>query len=120
MNTTSLIGRLTGDPELRVTNGGTEICKLRLAVPRRKVDGEEQPPVYVTVVPFGAQARTSADYHAKGRQVAITGRLDHQEWTADDGSKRSTLEVIASDVQFLDRPRAEEQPADAQPADEPF
>jgi single-strand DNA-binding protein len=119
MNTTSLIGRLTGDPELRVTNGGTDICNLRLAVPRRKVDGEQQPPVYVTVVAFGAQARTSADYLAKGRQVAITGRLDHQEWTADDGSKRSTLQVIASDVQFLDRPRTDDQP-DAQPAEEPF
>jgi single-strand DNA-binding protein len=120
MNTISLIGRLTRDPDHRVSPNGTDICKLRVAVPRRKTNGEEQPPIYVTVVAFGAQARTANEYLAKGRQVGITGRLDYSEWTADDGSKRSTHEVVAEDVQFLERLRAEAPPTDGQPSEEPF
>ena len=108
MNTINLIGRLTKDPEYRVTDNGTDLCKLRLAVPRRKVNGEDAGAVFITVVAFGAQARSTSEYLTKGREVGITGRLEYSEWTADDGSKRSTHEVIAEDVQFLDRPRVEE------------
>jgi single-strand DNA-binding protein len=113
MNTINLIGRLTKDPDHRVTENGTDLCKLRLAVPRRKVNGEEAGAVFITVVAFGAQARSTSEYLTKGREVGITGRLEYSEWTAADGSKRSTHEVIAEDVQFLDRPRAENQPAEA-------
>ena len=108
MNTINLIGRLTRDPEHRVTDNGRDITKFRLAVPRRKINGEDAGAVFITVAAFGAQARTASEYLTKGREVGITGRLEYSEWTTDDGSKRSTHEVIAEDVQFLDRPRVEE------------
>jgi single-strand DNA-binding protein len=108
MNTINLIGRLTRDPEHRVTENGTDLCKLRLAVPRRKVNGEDAGAVFITVVAFAGLARSTSEYLTRGREVGITGRLEYSEWTADNGSKRSTHEVIAEDVQFLDRPRLEE------------
>jgi single-strand DNA-binding protein len=108
MNTINLVGRLTRDPEHRVTDNGRDITEFRLAVARRKVNGEDPGAVFITVATFRAQARTASEYLTKGREVGVTGRLEYSEWTADDGSRRSTHEVVAEDVQFLDRPRVEE------------
>ncbi len=102
MNTIQLIGRLTKDPELHHTNGGTATTTLRLAVPRRKRDGEEQPPVYVDVVTFKAQAEAIVKHLTKGRRVAVTGRLEYREWKGQDNSPHSKHEVIADSVSFLD------------------
>jgi single-strand DNA-binding protein len=74
MNTIQLIGRPTIDPELRYTPTGMATTTLRMAVPRRKRNGEDQPPVYVDVVTYGAQAEAVAKYVTKGRRVAVTGR----------------------------------------------
>ena len=122
MNSIQLIGRLTADPELRFTNGGTATCTIRLAVPRRKKDGVEPAPVYVDVVTFGPQAEAVANYMAKGRRVAVVGRLSHQEWTDDDGDKHSRLQVLANSVDFLDRPAKGNGDANVTfaPGEEPF
>jgi single-strand DNA-binding protein len=108
MNDVSLIGRLTRDPELITTDNGTDIAKLRLAVDRRRRDDGA---VFVDVKCFEAQARACADHLAKGRQVAVTGRLERDEWQAGEGTKRSRLYVIAQRVQFLSGKAAEEQHA---------
>ncbi len=71
MNTVQLIGRLTKDPELRLTDGGTAVCTIRLAVPRRKRNGKEPPPNYIDVVTFAAHAEAIAEHMAKGRRVAV-------------------------------------------------
>ncbi|MGQ0678327.1 MAG: single-stranded DNA-binding protein [Actinomycetota bacterium] len=105
MNTVTLIGRLTQDPELRFTDGGTAVCTIRLAVPRRKRDGVEQPPVYIDVVTFGAQAEAITEHCAQGRRVGVTGRLEYQQWEDNEGAKHSKHEVVASQVDFLDKPR---------------
>jgi len=105
MNTIQLIGRLTQDPELRQTNSGMATTKLRMAVPRRKKDGEEQAPVYVDVVTFAAQAEAVAKHLTKGRRIAVTGRLEYREWEAKDGSPHSKHEVIADQVEFMDPPK---------------
>ncbi len=102
MNTIQLIGRLTQDPELRSTEGGMAKTTLRLAIPRRMKDGKEQAPVYVDVVTFAKQAEAVAKHLAKGRRVAVTGRLEYREWKAQDGSPHSRHEVIADSVSFLD------------------
>jgi single-strand DNA-binding protein len=108
MNDVSLIGRLTRDPELHTTNGGTDIVNLRVAIDRRRRgDGA----VFVDVKCFEGQARACAGHLAKGRQVAVSGRLELDEWEADDGTKRSRLYVIAQSVQFLAGKAAAEQPA---------
>jgi single-strand DNA-binding protein len=102
MNSVQLIGRLTRDPELRSTSGGKSVGNLRLAVDRRDRDAD---PVYIDVVCWNGLAETCAQYLAKGRQVGVTGRLDYREWDADDGAHRSKHEIIATDVEFLNRPK---------------
>jgi single-strand DNA-binding protein len=98
MNDVSLIGRLTREPELVTTTNGIAIANLRLALDRR---GCTNGPVFVSAKCFEVQARACAQHLAKGRQVAISGRLELDEWKAEDGSKRSQLYVIAQTVQFL-------------------
>ena len=104
MNTIQLIGRLTRDPELRYTNSGMPTTTLRLAVSRRKKDGEDQGAVYVDVVTFSKQAEAVAEHLSKGRRVAVTGRLEYREWQGQDGSPHSKHEVVADQVEFLDAP----------------
>jgi single-strand DNA-binding protein len=97
MNSVSLIGHLTRDPESVDTKNGNEICNLRLAVDRRGQDGA----IYTDVRTFGKQASVCAKHLEKGRQVAITGRLELDEWEAEGGAKRSRIYVIADRVDFL-------------------
>lgn len=124
MNTVNLIGRLTKDPELRYTANGNAVCTLRLAVTRRRHNGDDQGAVFIDVVTFGPRAEAVAEQMTKGRQVAVSGRLEHQEWKARDGSPRSRHEVIAEQVQFLGGRPAESDKADAEPDyspdEEPF
>ena len=102
MNSIQLIGRLTKDPEASETNGGTKLTKLRLAVPRRK----DQSAVFVDVTVYGAQADAVAKYTAKGRQVAVTGRLEYGEWRRD-GVLHTRHEVVANEVTFLGSPQGQ-------------
>jgi single-strand DNA-binding protein len=101
MNSINLIGRLTRDPEQRQVAGDVSVCKLRLAVPRRKKNGEDQGAVFVDVTAFGKQADLCAEYLERGRQVAVSGRLEYSEYKDADGNPRSRHEVIADNVQFL-------------------
>ncbi len=110
MNNVSLIGRLTRDPELVTTQGGTEICNVRIAVDRRGQDGA----VYTDVKCFGKQALAVAEHKRKGDQVAVSGRLELDRWEAQDGSNRSRLYVVANRVEFLRNKRRDE--ADDEPA----
>jgi single-strand DNA-binding protein len=80
---------------------------MRLAVPR----GPDDQPVYIDTVAFARLADTCAAQLAKGHQIAVSGRLDYVEWTADDGSKRSKHEIIASRVDFLARPAGDPRPS---------
>ncbi|HEX4518025.1 MAG TPA: single-stranded DNA-binding protein [Gaiellaceae bacterium] len=105
INRVVLVGNLTRDPELRHTTSGTAVCNLRLAVNSRRKDGATgewiDKPNYFDVAVFGNQAESCSQYLSKGRPVAIDGRLDWQEWEAQDGTKRQKVEIIAESVQFL-------------------
>ena len=102
MNNVTLTGRLTQDPTIR-TAGELEICDLRLAVPRRKGrDGEDRGAVFINVATFGPLAKNCAQYLAKGRRAAVQGRLELDEWEAQDGSPRRRHKIIADSVEFLD------------------
>jgi single-strand DNA-binding protein len=103
MNSVNLIGRLTADVVLH-ERSETKVAQLRLAIQRPRRNGEQRGADFVDVVVFGRQAETCAEYLGKGRKVAIAGRLSHSEWAADDGSRRQKLEVVANQVDFLDRP----------------
>ena len=104
MNSVQLIGRLTRDPELQ-NRSGTDVGSMRLAVQRPKRDGEDQGADFIDVTTFNRQAEVCTEYLAKGRRIAVQGRLKYSEWKAEDGSKRSKVEVIAHQVDFLDGPR---------------
>ncbi|HWE81778.1 MAG TPA: single-stranded DNA-binding protein [Gaiellaceae bacterium] len=105
INRVVLVGNLTRDPELRHTGGGTAVCSMRIAVNTRRKDGAtgewSDKPNYFDITVFGNQAESCNQYLAKGRPVGIDGRLDWQEWEAQDGTKRSKVEIIAESVQFL-------------------
>ena len=107
MNSITLTGRLTADPETRSARE-TDLARFRLALQRRRNrDGEDRGAVYVDVVTFGGLARSCGEHLSKGRQVAVSGRLEHDEWETDAGERRSRHKVIAEEVEFLARPREE-------------
>ena len=112
MNSVTLIGRLTADPEL-ITRDEKQVGRLRIAIQRPKRDGENQGADFVDVTVFNRQAEVCAEYLAKGRRVAVSGRLQHSEWKAEDDSRRQKLEVIANQVDFLDSSQREA--AEAEP-----
>jgi single-strand DNA-binding protein len=105
INRVTLVGRLTRDPELRHLPSGTPVLQLGLAVNGRQKDEAgnwADKPNFFDVKVFGNQAEMLGMHLAKGRRVGIDGRLDWSSWEAQDGSKRSKVEVVAFQVQFLD------------------
>lgn len=112
LNKVFLIGNLTRDPELRYTPSGTAVTTFSLAMSRsfNSPGGEKKEDVcYVRVVCWAKLAQICSEYLFKGRPVFIEGRLQSRSWQAQDGSKRNTLEVIAQNVQFLGKGKAQEQ-----------
>jgi single-strand DNA-binding protein len=102
VNSITLVGHLTSDPVLRSLDDGRKVCDMRLAVN----DQRDQPPLFIDVATFGPSAEACARYLAKGRQIAVTGRLIYREWEADDGSRRSKHAVIGR-VRFGGRPNGQ-------------
>lgn len=105
INRVTLVGRLTRDPELRHLPSGTQVLQLGVAVNGRQKDDAGNwidKPNFFDVKVFGNQAEMLSQHLAKGRRIGVDGRLDWSSWEAQDGSKRSKVEVIAQSVQFLD------------------
>jgi len=108
-----LVGNLGRDPELRYTPQGTPVCSFSMATNERRKDksGEMQDQTtWFRVTLWGRQAETASQYLTKGRPVYIEGRLRVEEWTDRDGKPRHTLEVHATDMQFIGSGRGEEPP----------
>jgi single-strand DNA-binding protein len=104
INRVVLTGNLTAEPELRNLPSGMSVCKLRVACNTRRkgASGEwEDKPNYFDVTVWGAQGENCARYLAKGRPVAIDGRLEWREWETKEGGKRQAVDIIADSVQFL-------------------
>lgn len=104
INRIVLVGRLTRDPELRPLPSGGNVCSLRVACNgrRKRPDGEyEDKPGFFSVSTFGTQGEVVNSHMARGRLVAIDGRLDWREWEAPDGNRREAVEIVAENVQFL-------------------
>jgi len=110
----NLIGRLTADPTLNERKG-IQVGNLRLAVQRPRKDGEDQGADYVDVTVFGRQAEICKEYLAKGRKIAVQGRLHHSEWDGENG-RRQKLEVNADSVEFLD-PRKRDEDSEPEPVE---
>lgn len=102
-NKVILIGNLTRDPELRVTANGNSICKLGLAVNRAYMtkDGERrEETTFIDIDAFGKQAEVISKYMRRGRPLMVEGRLKLDQWESD-GQKRSKLNVVLENFQFL-------------------
>jgi len=106
INRVVLTGNLTRDPELRSTASGMSVCSLRVACNTRRKNNAtgdwEDKPNYFDVTVWGAQGENCARFLAKGRPVAIDGRLEWREWEErETGNKRQAIDIIADAVQFL-------------------
>jgi single-strand DNA-binding protein len=105
INSVIVIGNLTRDPELKATPSGTSVCSLRIAVNDQVKDQSTGDWVekanFFTVDVFGRQAETCAQYLARGRQVAVAGRLRWRQWETQDGQKREAVSIAADRVQFI-------------------
>jgi single-strand DNA-binding protein len=103
-NQVILMGNLTRDPEVRTTPSGQSVCSFSLALNRTWKDqsGQQQEAVdYIDVVAWGQLGERVGQYLQKGRRCLVTGRLQSRSWE-QDGQKRSKVEVLATDVTFLD------------------
>jgi single-strand DNA-binding protein len=100
MNRVEVVGRLTRDGELRPTRTGSGLCPLRLAVRRWHSDDA----VFIDLVVFGEEA-SRASHLQKGQLVWVVGRLDQRMWTVEDGSRRETHQIVASQIEAIDLPR---------------
>ncbi len=123
LNKVFLIGNLTRDPELRYIPSGTAVATFTVASGRTytSASGEKREETcFVRVVSWARQAELCGEYLSKGSPVFVEGRLQSRSWETPDGQKRSTLEVVAQNIQFLSKgPRpAEEATAPQQPAAE--
>jgi single-strand DNA-binding protein len=105
LNRVTLVGRLTRDPEVRYTSGGMAIVNLGLAVNGRQKDGASgqwvEKPNFFDVKLFGERFERLAQHLEKGRRVGVDGRLEWSSWETD-GQKRSKVEIVANELQFLD------------------
>src|SRR4051794_41584351 len=104
INRIVLTGNLTRAPQLRATSSGTAVCSLRIASNTRRKDSTGEwvdKPNYFSVTVWGAQGENCARFLTKGRPVALDGRLEWREWTAQDGGERESVEIVADAIQFL-------------------
>jgi single-strand DNA-binding protein len=90
----SFAGNLTDDPEVHYTEGGMARAMFRVAVSARR----EQEASFFTVMVWRDQAEHAAQSLSKGSRVVVLGRLQQRSWTAEDGSARSVVEVVADEL----------------------
>ena len=107
INRVNITGNLTRDPELRATAGGTQMLAFGVAVNDRRKNpqtGEwEDVPNFVDCIVFGQRAEAVSRFISKGSKVAIEGKLRYSAWETKEGQRRSKLEVIVDEIDFLSR-----------------
>ena len=104
LNKALMIGNLTRDPEIRYVPSGSAVASFTVAMNRvyKLQTGEKKEETsFVRVVVWGRLAEVCGEYLKKGSPVFVEGRLQSRSWDGADGQKRSTLEVIATNIQFL-------------------
>lgn len=104
INRVNITGNLTRDPELRATAGGTQVLSFGVAVNDRRRNAQtgewEDYPNFVDCTMFGTRAEAVSRFLAKGNKVAIEGKLRYSSWERD-GQRRSKLEVIVDEIEFM-------------------
>lgn len=111
LNRVFLIGNLTRDPELRYLPSGQAVATFTLAVNRvynSQTGEKKEDTCFIRIVVWARRAEVCNEYLKKGSPVCVEGRLQSRNWEAQDGTKRSSIEVVANSVQFLSRGPARE------------
>ena len=121
INRVVISGNLTRDPELRATASGMQVLGFGVAVNDRRKNAQtgewEDVPNFIDCTVFGSRAQSLSNYLSKGTKVAIEGKLRWSQWERD-GQKRSKIEVIVDDLEFMSRSDGRQKPA-AAPAPAP-
>lgn len=99
-NRVILAGNLTREPELRFTNDGVPVCNFGLAVNRVRSKNEDAADFF-DITAWRELGEAIANYKKKGDPILVEGRLQYRIWEAQDSSKRSKVDVVADNVQFL-------------------
>ncbi len=99
-----LVGRLVRDPDIRFTTSGTQVSVFTVAVDRQSRSGmnDKDNTDFIRVVTFGKTAEFVGNYLVKGRLILVEGSLRIRKWTTQDGDKRSTTEVLANNIRFME------------------
>lgn len=110
LNRIILIGRLTRDPEAKVTPSGISVTTFSIAVDRpqsaeSRQSGQEKQTDFVDIVAWRQTAEFAANYLQKGRLIAVEGKLQIREYVTQEGQKRKAAEVVADNVRPLDKPK---------------
>lgn len=102
MNQVNLIGNLTRDPEITETSGGVKVCRFAIAVNRnyKGSDGERKTD-YFNCVAWRGLAEAVAKYTKKGNKIRITGSIETRVYEDSQGVKRTGVDIVAQDVEFL-------------------
>lgn len=104
MNKVALVGRLTKDPEIRYTaNNQTAVAKFTIAVNRRFKQEGQPDADFIQIIVFGKAAENCGKYIGKGRLVSVAGRIQTGSWDDQEGKRHYTTDVIADEVNFLDK-----------------
>ena len=107
INRVNITGNLTRDPELRATAGGTQMLAFGVAVNDRRKNPQtgawEDVPNFVDCIVFGSRAEAVSRFISKWSKVAIEGKLRYSSWENKEGQRRSKLEVIVDEIDFLSR-----------------
>ena len=112
INLVILIGRLGSDPEVRYTQSGTAVCNFDLATSEQWTkDGEKQERVeWHRIVAWSKRAEICGEYLSKGSNVYVEGKLQTRKWEDKDGNTRYMTEIVANNIQFLDRKNEHREP----------
>lgn len=106
-NKVILMGNLVENPELKMTPSSTSVTNFRIAVGRRFAKEGEQSADFINIVCWRQTAEFVVKNFTKGRAILVCGQLQSRSWTDKDGKSRSTVEVVADEVSFVDRKSAD-------------
>ncbi len=102
VNNCVLVGRIATDPEMRYTASGMAVVNFRIAVNRRQASKDGQDADFLDIVAFGKSGEFVAQYLDKGSLVGVEGRIQSRNWQTNDGQKRTSVEIVANNVQALE------------------
>ena len=103
LNKVIMAGRLTADPELRTTQSGVPVTRFTVAISRPKTkDGVEQKADFISTLAWRTTAEFITKYFRKGSSICIVGSIQTSDWTDQNGQKRYSTEVLATEAMFVD------------------